>query len=102
MAGENESLRSTLTELGMQLKNSSLLMKNPSELLGDVLREFFHDHGGFVDMCVKHLPSPLENASRLVKAIIILEALIQPILSIDPSYLSWTIDECSWSVVVGL
>lgn len=30
------------------------------------LSRFFGPHTGFVDMCVQHIPSPLENARQIV------------------------------------
>ena len=66
MAEEGELLQSTLLKLGLRMKFSSLVKTNPPELLREVLHEFFRDHGAFVSMCTQHLPSPLENAPKLV------------------------------------
>ncbi|RKP24578.1 P-loop containing nucleoside triphosphate hydrolase protein, partial [Syncephalis pseudoplumigaleata] len=61
-------LKQTLKSVGIQLKAQQLSM-NVKELLPLVMRQFFGPPTGFVDMCVKHIPSPLENAPALVERI---------------------------------
>ncbi|KAI8057091.1 P-loop containing nucleoside triphosphate hydrolase protein [Syncephalis plumigaleata] len=63
-----EKLKKTLKSLGIQLKAQQLTM-NVKELLPLVMRQFFGPPTGFVDMCVQHIPSPVENAPALIERI---------------------------------
>ncbi|KAJ3158771.1 U5 small nuclear ribonucleoprotein component [Geranomyces michiganensis] len=60
--GEDEkSLKSTLSSLGIYLKSTQLRM-DVKPLLRLVCEQFFGTVSGFVDMVVRQLPSPKENA----------------------------------------
>ena len=63
VVGENEAeLKETLNGLGIYLKASDYGM-DVKPLLKIVLARFFGDIHGFVDMLVKHVPSP-NNAAK--------------------------------------
>lgn len=58
-----EDLRDTLSTLGIRLKPSQL-KGNAKELLRLACEQFFVSVGGFVDMIVEHVPSPVEAAPK--------------------------------------
>lgn len=65
--GANEdALLDVLASIGVRLRKEELKL-DPRPLLKLVLSRFFGDAAGFVDMLVKHFPSPLENAQRKVQ-----------------------------------
>ena len=51
-------LEQTLAELSMSFKRSQLTT-DAKPLLRSIMSAFFDGQSGFVDMCVRHLPSPL-------------------------------------------
>ena len=58
-----EELEGTLEQLGIKLKPSQL-RADARVLLKLVCAQFFGPAGGFVDMVVQHIPSPVEGAQR--------------------------------------
>ncbi|EAW15076.1 116 kDa U5 small nuclear ribonucleoprotein component [Aspergillus clavatus NRRL 1] len=58
-----EDLKETLASVGINLKPSQL-KSDARVLLNLVCREFFGPATGFVDMLVRHIPSPVEGAQR--------------------------------------
>ncbi|ORX58889.1 P-loop containing nucleoside triphosphate hydrolase protein [Hesseltinella vesiculosa] len=65
--GEDQrDLKKTLRSLGIYLKEKQYGL-NVKELLRLVLARFFGPANAFVDMTVRHLPSPLENARNKVE-----------------------------------
>ncbi|RMD41576.1 hypothetical protein DV735_g3544, partial [Chaetothyriales sp. CBS 134920] len=58
-----EELEGILEQLGIRLKPSQL-RADAQELLRLVCAQFFGPAGGFVDMLVQHVPSPLDGAKR--------------------------------------
>ena len=60
---DQETLRVTLESLGIHLKPSMLSM-DVRPLLRIVCKEFLGTANGFVEMCVTHLPSPLDSAHK--------------------------------------
>jgi U5 small nuclear ribonucleoprotein component len=58
-----EDLKATLATLGINLKPTQL-KSDPKVLLKLVCEQFFGPVDGFVDMIVRHVPSPLEGAQR--------------------------------------
>ena len=58
-----EDLEGTLEQLGIKLKPSQL-RSDAKVLLKLVCAQFFGSAGGFVDMVVEHIPSPVEGAQR--------------------------------------
>lgn len=68
MVGEEApQLQKTLDELGIRLKKDQLNL-DTKPLLKLILGQFFGDATGFVDMCVQHIPSPVEAAPSKVIA----------------------------------
>lgn len=66
--GENEeSLKKTLSKLGITLKPSTYKL-DVRPLLRTVCKLFFGDSSGFVDSVLKHIPSPIESAKKAIKA----------------------------------
>ena len=64
--GENpEELIVVCKKLKVSLKNKELHM-DPKPLLRVVMSRFFSNPRGFVDMIVKHVPSPLETAASKI------------------------------------
>lgn len=63
---ESSDLKQTLRSLGIRLKEKEYSL-NVKPLLRVVLSQFFGPPTGFVDMLVKHIPSPLENAAHKVQ-----------------------------------
>ncbi|KAF5658964.1 elongation factor 2 [Fusarium heterosporum] len=61
-----EQLRPVLTSLGIELKPSQY-KADAKVLLKLVCEQFFGPSTGFVDMIVKHIPSPIETAERLLE-----------------------------------
>ncbi|KAI9313428.1 P-loop containing nucleoside triphosphate hydrolase protein [Dichotomocladium elegans] len=61
-------LKKTLRSLGIRLKEKDYGL-NVKPLLRVVLAQFFGPPYGFVDMVVKHIPSPVKNASQKVEHI---------------------------------
>lgn len=61
-----EDLKETLATLGIHLKPSQL-KSDAKVLLNLVCEQFFGPMGGFVDMIVNHVPSPLEGAPRMLE-----------------------------------
>lgn len=58
-----EDLKETLASVGISLKPSQL--KSDAKVLLDLVCEQFFGHaGGFVDMVLQHIPSPVEGAKR--------------------------------------
>lgn len=55
-----EDLMVVLRNLGVKMKNKELHL-DPRPLLKLTLRRFFGKPKGFVDMIVKHVPSPIEG-----------------------------------------
>ncbi|RUS85356.1 hypothetical protein EGW08_006899 [Elysia chlorotica] len=64
----DESLPRVCDELGIHLSKEEQKL-NIRPLLRLVCRRFFGDFTGFVDMCVEHVPSPVDNAKRKVEHI---------------------------------
>ncbi|XP_003391662.2 PREDICTED: 116 kDa U5 small nuclear ribonucleoprotein component-like, partial [Amphimedon queenslandica] len=60
------TLPSVLKELGVFLSKSELKL-NIRPLLRLVCQRFFGEARGFVDMCVKHIPSPVEAAQTKIE-----------------------------------
>ncbi|WEW58515.1 hypothetical protein PRK78_003983 [Emydomyces testavorans] len=60
-----EDLKETLATLGINLKPSQL-KSDARVLLKLVCAQFFGPVGGFVDMIVDHIPSPLEGAPKML------------------------------------
>lgn len=58
-----DDLKETLATLGIELKPSQL-KSDAKVLLKLVCAQFFGPAGGFVDMVVQHVPSPVEGAQR--------------------------------------
>eukprot|EP00741_Cyanophora_paradoxa_P015747 tig00020904_g15202.t1 len=63
-----DNLKATLAELGVELKTSQLFMNN-KPLLKLICSQFFGRATGFVDMVVRHVPSPAANAATKVEHI---------------------------------
>ncbi|KAF2460069.1 P-loop containing nucleoside triphosphate hydrolase protein [Lineolata rhizophorae] len=61
-----EDLKATLATLGIHLKPSQL-KSNAKDLLKLVCEQFFGPANGFVDMVLKHVPSPVEGARRMLE-----------------------------------
>jgi U5 small nuclear ribonucleoprotein component len=61
-----EKLKKTLAILGIQLKPSQY-KADAKVLLKLVCEQFFGPAHGFVDMCVQHVPSPIEGARRYLE-----------------------------------
>ncbi|CAG8516877.1 5124_t:CDS:10 [Paraglomus occultum] len=67
--GEDEqTLRKTLSSLGIRLRASHFQL-DVKPLLRIVLDQFFGTATGFVDMIVRHIPSPMDNAINKVEHI---------------------------------
>ncbi|CAG8607055.1 8109_t:CDS:10 [Paraglomus brasilianum] len=67
--GENEqTLKRTLSSLGIRLRASHFQL-DVKPLLRIVLDQFFGTATGFVDMIVRHIPSPMDNAISKVEHI---------------------------------
>uniref|UniRef100_A0A2C9JTD6 116 kDa U5 small nuclear ribonucleoprotein component n=1 Tax=Biomphalaria glabrata TaxID=6526 RepID=A0A2C9JTD6_BIOGL len=64
----DESLPRVCDELGIHLSKEEQKL-NIRPLLRLVCKRFFGDFTGFVDMCVDHIPSPVENAKRKIEHI---------------------------------
>ena len=64
---ETAELQATLSGLGIRLKRAELQL-NVNPLLKLVTSRFFGDATGFVDMIVKHIPSPKEAAATKVES----------------------------------
>lgn len=62
-----DTLRNTLPEMGIYLRSEDF-DKDVKPLLKLVCKSFFGDARGFVDMVVRHIPSPLEGAEVKVKS----------------------------------
>ncbi|XP_065897032.1 116 kDa U5 small nuclear ribonucleoprotein component-like [Dysidea avara] len=62
------TLPRTLAELGIHLRKEELKL-NIRPLLRLICQRFFGGFNGFVDMCVRHIPSPAANAKRKVSHI---------------------------------
>eukprot|EP00842_Homolaphlyctis_polyrhiza_P004068 jgi/Hompol1/4662/HPOL_003823-RA len=60
---DTDTLRDTLSSLGIHLKTAVLKM-DVKPLLKTVCQEFFGNANGFVEMCVNHLPNPLQGAEN--------------------------------------
>jgi U5 small nuclear ribonucleoprotein component len=58
-------LEQTLADLSLSFKRS-MLNTDAKPLLRSIMSAFFDGHSGFVDMCVKHLPSPLAATATKV------------------------------------
>ncbi|TPX45586.1 hypothetical protein SeMB42_g03945 [Synchytrium endobioticum] len=63
---DTETLKSTLTSLGIYLKKSQFGM-NIKPLLRIVCEQFFGNANGFVDMIINQIPSPAENARNKIE-----------------------------------
>ncbi|KAJ5962378.1 hypothetical protein N7501_007319 [Penicillium viridicatum] len=61
-----EDLKQTLASVGVDLKPSQL-KTDAKELLSLVCEKFFGPATGFVDMVVRHVPSPVEGAQRILE-----------------------------------
>lgn len=61
-----EDLKATLATLGINLKPSQL-KTDANVLLRLVCEQFFGPMGGFVDMVVRHVPSPVEGSTRYLE-----------------------------------
>ncbi|KAH9520165.1 U5 small nuclear ribonucleoprotein component [Bulinus truncatus] len=64
----DESLPRVCDELGIHLSKEEQKL-NIRPLLRLVCKRFFGEFTGFVDMCVDHIPSPVENAKRKIEHI---------------------------------
>ncbi|BFY97191.1 hypothetical protein BsWGS_00231 [Bradybaena similaris] len=64
----DESLPRVCDELGIHLSKEEQKL-NIRPLLRLVCRRFFGEFTGFVDMCVDHIPSPVDNAKKKVEHI---------------------------------
>lgn len=58
-----EELKETLASLGISLKPKQL-RQNARDLLRDVCQQYFGPATGFVEMLVKHIPTPVEGAKQ--------------------------------------
>lgn len=68
VVGEDyNSLQITLNELGIKLKKEEYNNLDVKPLLQLVLTQFFGKSNGFVDMCVRKIPSPLEATKKKVE-----------------------------------
>jgi U5 small nuclear ribonucleoprotein component len=65
---DREVLEPTLAQLGIHLQNKEYEL-DTKPLLKLVLSRFFGNASGFVDMCVNHLPSPVEGAKTKIEHI---------------------------------
>ncbi|KAL4902486.1 hypothetical protein BDW74DRAFT_157873 [Aspergillus multicolor] len=61
-----EDLKETLASVGISLKPSQL-RSDAKVLLDLVCEQFFGPAGGFVDMVLQHIPSPVEGAKRALE-----------------------------------
>ncbi|KAL4940496.1 hypothetical protein BDV06DRAFT_213412 [Aspergillus oleicola] len=61
-----EDLKDTLASVGISLKPSQL-RADAKVLLDLVCEQFFGPAGGFVDMVLQHIPSPVEGAKRALE-----------------------------------
>lgn len=61
----DSSLSDTLAELNIRITKEEM-KNNIRPLLRLVCNRFLSDFSGFVDMCVEHIRSPLDNAKRKV------------------------------------
>lgn len=57
--------KKTLDELGIKIRKEDFSLDS-RPLLKLVLTQFFGDANGFVDMCVKHIPSPAKASRKKV------------------------------------
>jgi 116 kDa U5 small nuclear ribonucleoprotein component len=62
LGGEVDELATTLSLLGVRLRKLQLKM-DPKPLLRLVFRQLLGSPSGFVDMCTRHTPSPLQGAA---------------------------------------
>lgn len=60
------TLPQVLDELGIQLRKEEM-KQNIRPLLRLVCQRFFGEHTSFVDMCVQHIPSPVDSAKTKVE-----------------------------------
>ncbi|KAI8063798.1 P-loop containing nucleoside triphosphate hydrolase protein [Gongronella butleri] len=65
---DQQDLKRTLRTLGIHLKEKEFAL-NVKPLLRLVLSRFFGPPTGFVDMVVRHLPSPLANADQKISSL---------------------------------
>ncbi|TPX36127.1 hypothetical protein SmJEL517_g01470 [Synchytrium microbalum] len=63
---DTETLKATLASLSIYLKKNQFGM-DIKPLLRIVCEQFFGEASGFVDMIVKHIPSPVQNARNKVE-----------------------------------
>ncbi|UZJ52079.1 hypothetical protein CBS101457_001399 [Exobasidium rhododendri] len=68
LSSDIESLRSTLTTLGIHLK-PAVFKIDVRALLKLVLKQFFGDSAGLVDVIVNNVPSPVDGASTKIDRI---------------------------------
>ncbi|KAI9728008.1 MAG: hypothetical protein M1828_005413 [Chrysothrix sp. TS-e1954] len=61
-----DELKTILTPLGIELKPSQY-KENAKDLLKLVCEQFFGGATGFVDMVVQHIPSPVDDAQRMLE-----------------------------------
>merc|ERR1712146_227400 len=67
LAHDVPSLKTMAKELRIKLKNSDYKL-DTKELIILVMRQWLHrtNISGFVDMCILHIPSPVENAKQKI------------------------------------
>jgi len=83
---EGPALQKTLDELGIRLKREELHM-DVKPLLKVILTRFFGPASGFVDMVVKHIPSPVAAARNKIETIYtgpLTSTLAQSMMKCDP------------------
>jgi len=83
---EGPSLQKTLDELGVRLKKEEYSM-DTKPLLKHVMTKFFGNSCGFVDMVVKHIPSPIVAAKNKIEHIYTgpqTSSIAQAMLKCDP------------------
>jgi U5 small nuclear ribonucleoprotein component len=83
---EGPALQKTLDELGIRLKRDELHM-DVKPLLKVILTRFFGPASGFVDMVVKHIPSPVAAARNKIETIYtgpLTSSLAQAMMKCDP------------------
>ncbi|KAJ4372174.1 hypothetical protein N0V83_003947 [Neocucurbitaria cava] len=66
LSESSDDLKLTLEALGIRLKPSEYKM-DAKELMRLVCQQFFGPALGFVDMIIRHVPSPIEGAKRLLQ-----------------------------------
>ncbi len=66
LSESSDDLKETLEALGIRLKPSEYKM-DAKELMRLVCQQYFGPSSGFVDMVIRHVPSPADGAKRLLE-----------------------------------